>query len=94
MLDNIDIEFIESNDPHFKIFPKKDFRKGPSLVFLLHHYGVALGEARYKVERLLSGQEISVVLPLCDLPREFCRNIRKLGLRFNFENENIFYISR
>lgn len=94
MLETVNIEFLDSTNPCFTILPKKDFKKGPSLVFLLHYYGVPLGEARYKVERLLYGQDINVELSDLDTPRDFIKNIRKLGLSYNFTNEKTFFIAR
>ena len=80
--------------PRFTIYPRKDFRKGPSLVFLLHYYGLPLGEARYKVERLLSGQDIDVVLPDLTVIRDFYRGMKKINLSAKHTNEDTFFISK
>lgn len=80
-------------DPQFSISPKKDFKKGPSLVFLLHHYGLPLGDARYKVERLLSGQSINATLPDVENINTFLKDIEKIGLEATLNNSETFFIN-
>lgn len=81
-------------DPRFVIKPKKDFNKGPSLVFLLHHYGQSLSDARYKAERLLAGESINATLPDVTTVDEFYRDLNKIGLNADLINEETFFISR
>lgn len=81
-------------DPRFNIKPNKDFTKGTSLVFLLHHYGLNLGDSKYKAERLLAGDSINATLPDVENVNDFYRDLGKIGLEATLVNEDTFFISK
>lgn len=91
------VEVVEEEvvtDPRFLISSKKDFNKGPSLVFLLHHYGQSLSDARYKTERLIAGESINATLPDVTTVDEFYSDLKKIGLEAELINKETFFISR
>lgn len=87
-------EVVESTDPRFTFLPLKNFEKGPSLVFLLHHYGQSLSDARYKTERLLAGESINATLPNVEGLSSFYEDVKKLGLTVDLQNKETFLISK
>lgn len=87
-------ENVESTDPRFTFFPMKNFDKGPSLVFLLHHYGQSLSDARYKTERLLAGESINATLPDVEGFSAFYADVAKLGLKVELQNKDTFQVSQ
>lgn len=79
--------------PRITIFPNKDFNKGASLVFLLHHYGQSNGDAKYKAEQILSGNKVNATLHLATTMTEVEKDFKKLGLEIELQNPEGFFIS-
>ena len=84
-------EEIQTN-PRITIFPNKDFTKGASLVFLLHHYGQSNGDAKYKAEQILAGNKVNATLYLATTMEEVERDFKKLGLEIELQNPEVFFI--
>lgn len=78
--------------PRITIFPNKDFNKGASLVFLLHHYGQSNGDAKYKAEQILSGNKVNATLHLATTMAEVEKDFQRIGLDIELQNPDTFYI--